>query len=77
MKRRENCTFNTRYPDRLMLPNTRTELFSKNTHVMAIKIYNKLSKNIKNLPLNIFKSNLRKWLTQNCFYTLQEYFNNS
>lgn len=73
-RRIENCGFNSRYPNKLQLPIMRTTLFSKNAHVMAIKVYNRLDPGIQNLPLSAFRKRLKEWLIQNTFYSLHEYF---
>lgn len=70
-------TTNTRNPHRLVLTITpKTTCFQKNCYAMCIRIYNKIPEYIKELPYTRFKITLRKWLLQNVFYTIDEFFNN-
>ena len=41
----------------------------------AVKFFNKVPKNIRLLPINNFKSSIRKFLAMNAFYTYQEFLN--
>lgn len=72
-RRGDDCSYNTRYPERLMICNMRTTLYSKNCYSMAVKLFNRLSNDIKLLPINLFKNKLKKWLIINCFYSVDEY----
>jgi hypothetical protein len=73
-KKRDFCKFNTRYPDRLAIPHKRTKLYGNNAYCMSISIYNRLHDDIKELPLTLFKCRLKKWLIQECFYSVNDYF---
>lgn len=73
-KKRDVCEFNTRYPNRLVIPPKKTQLYGKNAYCMSVSIYNQLHDDIKELPLNLFKSRLKKWLIQECFYSINDYF---
>jgi hypothetical protein len=83
-KNRELFRFNseihgisTRYNSNLHLPSTTLTLFQKGTFYSGSRIFNHLPSNIKDLLYNEkqFKSVLKKYLLQNCFYTVEEYFN--
>jgi hypothetical protein len=67
----------TRYNSNLHLPSTTLTLFQKGTFYSESRVFNHLPSNIKDLLHNEkqFKSVLKKYLLQNCFYTLEEYFN--
>lgn len=64
---------NTRYKYRLYLPQCKLELYRRNAFINAIKVYNKLPNEFKDLCLNIFKRKLTLWLLQKCFYDLNEF----
>lgn len=49
-------------------------IYDKSVTVMAVKVYNHLPKNIKNVNDKIFKTTLKNWLINNTFYNLNEYF---
>ena len=67
----------TRYNSDLHVPSTSLTLFQKGICYSGSRIFNHLPTNIKDLLLNEkrFKSVLKKYLLENCFYTLEEYFN--
>jgi hypothetical protein len=66
---------NSRYPNKLKLPIITTTSYARNSFVMAINIFNHLQENVKVMPLPMFKTRLRKCLSEKCFYSLKEYFN--
>jgi hypothetical protein len=51
-------------------------LYQKAAYYSAVKIFNKLPSNIKDVNGNItkFKTTLKRFLYANSFYTLEEYF---
>lgn len=51
----------------------KTALMSKSVYCMASVIYNKLPKQWRELPLSLFKSRLRKFLTHKVYYTVSEF----
>lgn len=65
----------SRDPTRLAMPRCRTAFCHKNTSRMAIKIYNKIPRIIRELPTNLFQKRLRTWLIENCFYSINEFMN--
>lgn len=67
------CSFNTRNPNKIIVPPCRTEFCKRGCYHMLIKIYNKLPQSIKYLPLARFKVSLHKWLIKMCFYNVNEY----
>lgn len=67
------CHFNTRYPDRLIYPKTNTHLYRRNCFPMAIRLFNKLPKNITELPRSQFRVKLFIWLKDKTFYSVEEY----
>jgi hypothetical protein len=58
------------------LPSTTLTLFQKGVIYLGSRIFDHLPSNIKDLFYNReqFKSELKKYLLKNCFYTLEEYF---
>jgi hypothetical protein len=68
---------NTRYNCNLHLPSTTLTLFQAGTFYLGSRIFNHIPSYIKDLLHNEkqFKSVLKKYLLENCFYTLEEYFN--
>lgn len=58
----------------LILPVTKLSLFKKNSYYMLSKIYNTVPKTITNLTGNIFYSKLRQWLQEECYYSVNEFF---
>lgn len=63
----------TRNKHKLHQPKCRLELYKRNVHINAIKVYNKLPNFFKELPLTLFKIKLTKWLADKCFYDLKEF----
>lgn len=70
------CNFNTRYPDRLVLPNSKTYICNRNAYAMCVKVYNNLPNDLRILAINKFRNALFKWLTEKCFYTVNDYLQN-
>lgn len=52
----------------------KTSRFLNNGYAMAIKIYNKIPNDIKQLPYNKFIIVLRKWLVDQSFYSMKDFF---
>lgn len=70
-----NYSVRLRYKNKLFRPQTRLTLTTNNSYMMAIKIYNKIPDTYKEMTLlSRFKINLTKWLTQKCFYSINEFF---
>ena len=66
---------NTRGRDDLFMPLHHTSLFHKGPLVSCIKIFNMLPMNLKTVQgLGSFKNKLKTFLTENEFYSLEEYF---
>lgn len=65
---------NTR-KNKLCIPKIKLDLFSRNVYCMAIKAFNKLPHDIRDLPheKNIFKNTINRWLVDKCFYSTREY----
>lgn len=58
---------------KLCLPPCRLELYKRNVFVNAIRVYNKLPNDFKDLALPIFKRKLTQWLAEKNFYDLKEF----
>lgn len=67
---------NKRDPNRLVTKyHPRTSLYLHSSYYMCIRIYNNLPKYIKEQAGNKMYSALFKWLIEQNFYSLGEYFN--
>lgn len=74
-KVKDTHNVNTRHKDRLYLPPSRIKMLNQSPYYMAVKIYNKLPKEIKKeTKLATFDRKLKSYLIKNCFYALEEYF---
>lgn len=76
---KQACDVNSRLkrdPYRLVYSDIpKSDKYGKSCLTMCIQIYNKLPKTIKDLDSNItFKNNLYKWLNENNFYDLKQFF---
>lgn len=71
----ESLERHTRHKNRLFHPQCKSSFYAKSFPLMAIKIYNRLPIDFKNMPLNIFRIRINKWLLDKCFYSINEYFN--
>lgn len=77
-KRKDITTYTLRHGDRLMLPTSRITMHSDSPFVMSIKLYNKLPTEIKNeAKLNKFTQQVKKFLCEKCYYTVNEYLNDN
>lgn len=68
-----NHNYQTRSRDTLLIPRHRTANFSKSLLYNAVVLYNKLPADLRSLNLTQFKSNIRKILTSNAFYSVNEF----
>jgi len=68
---------NTRHKNNLYVPAPNLTLYQKGVYYSGIKIFNHLPTTIKNLSSdrNKFPIALKKFLLNNSFYSLEEYFN--
>lgn len=62
-----------RYPNKLVLPVISSTLYDHSSYPMAVRIFNKLPDEIKQLPLPIFKNRLRNYLIDKGYYSVKEY----
>ncbi|KAG7295540.1 hypothetical protein JYU34_021763 [Plutella xylostella] len=74
-KKGQFLSFNTRYPNNLVLPAGKTALHGKNCHYMLTCMFNKLPARFKTMRWNMFVREVKKWLCSKCFYTVQEFIN--
>lgn len=66
---------NTRHKNRLYLPPSRIKMLNQSPYYMAVKIFNKLPKDLQNeTKETIFTRKLKKILIQKCFYSIKEFF---
>lgn len=68
--------FPTRYPNRLILPKSKMEMYRSSPLTMSIKIFNKIPENIK-IEQNTasFIKKLKHLLIQKTYYTIYEFLN--
>lgn len=50
----------------------KTALSEKNCSTMTIKAYNKIRRELRELPADKYKTKLRRWLLEKCFYDMKE-----
>lgn len=68
-----NVLRSCRDPTRLVIPYYRATLNKRNVYHMCITIFNKLPRNLRELPKKYFKLKLRQWLISYNFYNLSEF----
>lgn len=66
--------YNTRNRNLLDIPYNRLTKSQNSYAVISLKLYNNLSEASKQLTYGLFKKSLHKWLVQNPFYDINEYF---
>jgi hypothetical protein len=68
--------YRTRYKKDLHLPIVNTKKYKEGLYFSAIKLHNHLPEYIKSLSSDQkrFKNNLKEFLCQNSFYSIQEYY---
>lgn len=71
----EDSRYVHRDPTKLKMNNYRSTFISKNCSIMAIKVFNKIPKTIRELPLRLFRVKLKIWLIEQCFYTINDFLN--
>lgn len=64
-----------RFQHKLYRPKTNLTIAYKSSYQMGVKIYNALPDNFKNLKMAVFRKSIKKWLIQNCFYSVNEFLN--
>lgn len=70
-KQHDNHNYNTRNKSNVSIPRQRL----KKTNNLGIALYNALPSVVRELPIKIFKRKLKLFLTNNCLYSVHEYFN--
>lgn len=72
----ENRRYKSRDPTKLNIETScRSALYKKNSYRMSIKIYNHIPRPLRELPSYKFQKQMKSWLIDNCFYTLDDFFN--
>lgn len=75
IKCKEVHTHNTRNANDFLIPSYRLSQVGKGPLITSIKLYNHLPSRFKHQSsLNQFKSKVKTFLKENCFYSLNEYF---
>lgn len=70
-----NHSYNTRNGNIMEIPNHRLKLYENSPMYASIKVHNKLPNSYKHLNNKIFKSKIKKFLVEKCYYSLTEYLN--
>ena len=71
---RKNChEYPTRQSNNLQIPKHRLQITQNTYKYNSIKLYNKLPKQIVNLPKNKFRSSIKNILLENAFYSIAEF----
>lgn len=70
-----NKTRPSRRPLRLYQPPQRLKVSRSNAYSMAIRLFNHVPEEYKNLPLNQFRKKMFKWLLEKCFYSVADFLN--
>lgn len=65
---------NRRDNSRLATCRTHTALMTKSIFCMAVTIFNKIPKRIRELNTNAFKKELLSILTSKCYYSMTEFY---
>lgn len=69
---------NNRGLNKLRLPFSTLSLYRSGSHSMAIQIFNAVPNCIKSQPnIKMFEKHLKKYLLENAFYTLQDFFSDN
>lgn len=72
---KNNSIFICRDPTKLVLPTCKTILYQKSCIMMSIKIYNKIPKNLRELPIKRQYKAIKEWLLKKQFYSINEFLN--
>ena len=64
--------YNTRNSQQLHSSQFKTKFHQTNVDFMAAKIYNQIPTEIKNLAFKKFSKNLKDWLLEKAFYSIDE-----
>lgn len=67
--------YNTRKCDHLRTDYCAYSKTLNSFNSISVKLHNKLPSKIKNLDMKCYKQHLRKYLIQNCFYSVNEFLN--
>lgn len=68
--------YETRNNDQLNVPHVRLQKTQSSYVITALKVYNKIPTNIKALNETQFKFQIKRWLQNNPFYNMNEFFEN-
>ena len=70
-----NRNLRPQFKNKLYYPRANLATVTRNSMFMCIKIYNKLSAEQRGLTSKELRKSLSKWLTEKCFYSVNEYLN--
>lgn len=70
-------THHTRYKDNLIPCFCRLKKSQKRPESLGLNLFNKLTRNLKDLPLKNFKEKVKELLVRNAFFGVEEYLNHN
>lgn len=73
----KSCRHNilrSKQKNNVLIKQANNKIYHRSTFHTGIKAYNDLPLCIKALEGNKFEKTLKKWLIENCFYTLEEFY---
>lgn len=73
-EKQDNSNRRTATQKPLIMPRPRLELYKRNCAYMTCKIYNNLPCFLLEKRGNMFNKALKEWLIDNCFYSIDEFF---
>lgn len=68
---------NTRNKDNLVIHTTRLQRISRSFMGQCIRFYNKLPKNVRDMPINIFKKAIKSRLCSKGYYKISDYLDDN
>lgn len=71
----ENHAYPTRHSCQLSIPRHKTTMYEKSPYYSCVKIYNKLPDNLKDKSATVFNKDIKRFLCDHSFYSINEFFN--
>ncbi|PSN38246.1 hypothetical protein C0J52_26503 [Blattella germanica] len=74
LKNHDYHNYDTRNASMFSIDKHRTSAYEKSPLYAGIKLFNSLPGSTRSLPLKEFKSKVKSFLTDKCFYSVSEFF---